>query len=201
MSDEGYKYPILDSNEISCLAESCPKLEELRLQVRRSRGCPAECALYKAIGGFTKLHSLILDMHCDPRRLPTRPYLKFVPDLRETFINAATDKALVSAIWKYIFSNQATRRLRNLRCVPFGANFFPEKERHVIERLSLNFLARGPDYDTFEPLEVVELGERERLCLREEAREPVDESVEIPDKIQNVLDDLWPPPSGEGDQH
>lgn len=49
-SDAGLKYPKLDASNISRLAQQCPNLEEIRLQIKRSNGSQAECEMYKALG-------------------------------------------------------------------------------------------------------------------------------------------------------
>ncbi|CAG8903541.1 unnamed protein product [Penicillium egyptiacum] len=71
--DSGYKYPELDAFGISQLAKSCPQLEELRLPIKRSMGSQEECEMYKAVGSFSNLHSLVLDLHFDPRPRPVDP--------------------------------------------------------------------------------------------------------------------------------
>jgi hypothetical protein len=68
--DYGYKYPEMDSGGIRQLAQFCPQLEELRLPIKRSLGNQSECEMYKAVGYFANLHSLVLDLHFDIRPLP-----------------------------------------------------------------------------------------------------------------------------------
>jgi hypothetical protein len=53
----GYKYPYLDSEATNNLTDLCPKLEELRVQVKRSAGSAAECAVYRALGRFALLRN------------------------------------------------------------------------------------------------------------------------------------------------
>jgi hypothetical protein len=52
------------------MAQTCPNLEELRLPIRRPRGSGAEYEMYMALGEFVNLHSLLLDLHFDLRRIP-----------------------------------------------------------------------------------------------------------------------------------
>jgi hypothetical protein len=42
----GYKYPYLGIQAINKLADLCPDLEELRVQIKRSAGSAVECAMY-----------------------------------------------------------------------------------------------------------------------------------------------------------
>lgn len=200
--DPGYKYPVLNDDDILWLAETWPNIQELSIPLKRFGGSPTECVIYKAIGKFKWLHSLILDLHCDCQHGPANTHsTDSTPYLQKMFKNAATDKHLVSAIWKIIISNQIRQRLRNMRCVPFGANLLPQYEKYVINQLSPNFLARGLDSHTLEPLEVVEIGKEGRMCLQEEAGERFREPVQLPQRIRVALDNLWPPLPGRRDQH
>lgn len=114
--DNGFKYPVMDNDQITQLAQACPQLQELRLPLQRQQGSSHECDIYRALGQFLHLHTLILDLHCDPRPLPLGPQENVSSAyLRETLINAAVDKTLGTGIWDLIASNQSTRRLQNLR--------------------------------------------------------------------------------------
>jgi hypothetical protein len=113
----GYKYPYLDSEAINNLADLCPKLEELRVQVKRSAGSVAECAVYRALGRFALLRNLILDLDCNSQ--PQQGVSELPTSVQEMLINAAIDEALVTAIWNLITDQQASQNLQNLRCTPF----------------------------------------------------------------------------------
>lgn len=113
--DIGYKYPALNAHQIIEIAEICPNLKELLLPIKRMAGNLEECNVYRALGNFTRLHTLVLETVYDPRSKPEQhtPW----PDdslVQEIFRNAATDVNLVQAMWELIFSNQPTRQLRNL---------------------------------------------------------------------------------------
>ncbi|KAJ0424018.1 hypothetical protein BJY00DRAFT_309828 [Aspergillus carlsbadensis] len=66
--EEGwYKYPKIAASNLIRMAKACPDLAELRLQIRRSEGNAQECDIYRALGHFPRLRTLILDLHFDPR--------------------------------------------------------------------------------------------------------------------------------------
>jgi hypothetical protein len=131
--DSGNKYPELDAFGISHLAKSCPQLEELRLPIKRSMGSQEECDMYKALGNFSNLYSLVLDLHFDPRPRPVDRMQEIETSvLKMIFVNAAMDEKLALQIWHLISSNQASRRLQNLRVVPFGLEFLPNDEHRLL---------------------------------------------------------------------
>ncbi|KAL4758669.1 uncharacterized protein BDW70DRAFT_141208 [Aspergillus foveolatus] len=57
--DTGYKYSELNVSDITRLTESCPDLEELRLQFYAL----GRLTFYYALCGFSSLHSLVIDLH------------------------------------------------------------------------------------------------------------------------------------------
>lgn len=191
----GYKYPQLHGGEIRLIAPSCPRLQELRIQLRRSRGSWRECLAYQAIGQFPSLHTVILDLHYDPRDHPSSSHPCAPHHLREALINAATDAPLATAIWDLIYANQPSRRLRALRVVPFGARFFAPGESLVLQRLSPSLLVKRPPCYPSEPLLVVDVGsaeiELQRRAHRAVCHLPLDPPV--PDSVVRVFHDLWPP--------
>jgi hypothetical protein len=135
------QYPRLDVSDIVRLATYCPNLEELRLQIKRSMGSQAECELYKALGEFSDLYSLVLDLHFDARLEPARRHLdtEDLTVLRKTFINAATDEKLALGIWNMIKTNKASR-LQYLRVVPFGNGTFSREESYLLDCFARSFL-------------------------------------------------------------
>ncbi len=52
--------------EIMQLAANCPGLENLSLQIRRSKGDPDEVAIYRALGQFPQLRHLTLTLDGSP---------------------------------------------------------------------------------------------------------------------------------------
>jgi hypothetical protein len=183
--DNGYKYPIMDNYRITQLAQTCPQLQELRLPLKRQQGSSHECNMYRALGQFLHLHTLILDLHCDPRQLPLGPEGNVSSAcLRETLINAAVDETLVTGIWDLIASNQSTRRLQNLRVAPFGADFFSREEQHIIQQVGRSFLLTRSDFSLTEPSPTVkEIGTMAWKLWRED---DIGEngSIHIPEHIK-----------------
>jgi hypothetical protein len=198
--DNGYKYPVLDSPHISQLVDCCPILQELRLQIKRQGGNHRECNIYRALGQFTQLHTLILDLHCDPRQSPIGPEIGSIDCLRETLINAATDESLAMSIWDLIASSQPSKRLRKLRIIPFGANFFPREEKHVIRQLSRSFLLTRPDVYSQRNPEVREIGKEAWELWREE---DITENgrLHIPQQVEDLLNEIWPSTRGLQNKH
>ncbi|PKX93696.1 uncharacterized protein P174DRAFT_405823 [Aspergillus novofumigatus IBT 16806] len=191
----GYKYPVLDSQHISQLVGCCPSLQELRLQIKRRGGSPQECNIYRAIGQFTQLHTLILDLHCDPRQSPIGPEIASTTCLRETLINAATDESLAMSIWDLIAASQPSKRLRKLRIIPFGANFYSREEKHVIRPLSRSFLLTRPDFCCQTKPDVREIGKEAWELWREDDIFQ-DGRLHIPQQVYDLLNEIWPSTRG-----
>ncbi|GKZ28974.1 hypothetical protein AbraIFM66950_002221 [Aspergillus brasiliensis] len=64
---DGLKYPIFNGDHIRFIAKMCPLLEEVRLPLQRTQGNAHECDLYAAFGQLSRLHTVMLDLDCDPR--------------------------------------------------------------------------------------------------------------------------------------
>ncbi|CAG8399720.1 unnamed protein product [Penicillium salamii] len=142
--DEFQSYPRLNSSQLLKMAILCPNLEELRIQVRRSMGDQSECEMYKALGAFSNLQRLFLDLDFNARPKRRRMYIgseTYFDDLRQTFINAAMDRKLALQIWDMI--RNKTSRLKNLRIMPFGNQGFPEKELFTLDDIARSFLLTG----------------------------------------------------------
>jgi hypothetical protein len=76
--------------------------------------------MYRTLGQFRNLHTLILDLQFNSIFQLDRPI--DLSETRTSFINAATDEKLALNIWSLIASTQpSTGRLQNLRIVPFGS--------------------------------------------------------------------------------
>ncbi|KAF7624561.1 hypothetical protein AFLA_008265 [Aspergillus flavus NRRL3357] len=112
-----YKYPLLNSHDVTELSGSCPNLQELRLPIKRRGGRP-RCYHW----------SDCLNSQND-----------WAASFRDTLINAATDEDLARGIWDLIVSKQSTQSLRRLRLVPFGAAVYDEEERDAIWKLAIWF--------------------------------------------------------------
>lgn len=160
--DEGYRFPVLSSNDIHEVSELCPNLQELRIQVQRTMGSTEECNIYTALGSFPNLQTLFLDLHYDPRSPP----LSSAPDETELFTNAATDEKLATAIFNIIYNNQPWRNLRNLRLTPFGRKFLFLDTKYVISFLAKSMLVKRRSFSLPETLETIQIGVKETLLLQ-----------------------------------
>ncbi|KAF3018372.1 hypothetical protein E8E15_007613 [Penicillium rubens] len=190
--DSGYKYPELDAFGISQLAKSCPQLEELRLPIKRSIGGQEECEMYKAVGGFSNLHSLVLDLHFDPRPRPVDPTHEVETSvLQKIFVNAAMDEKLALQIWHLISSNQASRRLQNLRVVPFGLEFLPNDEHRLLDWFSRSFLITRYNFQNVGVPTIREIGKREREIINQSRFQGSDERS-VPERLAQILSNVWP---------
>jgi hypothetical protein len=190
------QYPRIDVSDIVQLATYCPNLEELRLQIKRSMGSQAECELYKALGKFSNLHSLVLDLHFDARLEPARRHLdtEDLTVLRKTFINAATDEKLALGIWNMIKTNKASRL--QYRVVPFGNETFSREESYLLDCFARSFLVTRYNFQNPGSPSVEEIGKRARE-IRREKRESVvysdeDEELRLPERLPLLLHDIWP---------
>ncbi|KAL2848579.1 hypothetical protein BJY01DRAFT_211604 [Aspergillus pseudoustus] len=138
----GDLYPILESTDIKHIAQACPKLHELRLQLRRYEGTLRECESYRAFRHFRALSTLVLDLDCDPRDRPINhdpiPGRNALSNniLRSAFINAATDESLVRGIWSLL----ATPTLKTLRIAPFGYLDFPTTSHDIFRIVAKPFI-------------------------------------------------------------
>ncbi|KAL4902679.1 hypothetical protein BDW74DRAFT_180777 [Aspergillus multicolor] len=192
--DTGYKYPELTTADITLVAKHCPSLEELRLQVKRSRGSREECETYKALGGFPALHSLVLDLPYDPREQPILQTSSSAQTdlhiLRDVFANAAMDEALAGRIWNLIASSQVSRRLRNLRLVPFGSQPFAYAETYLLAGFARSFLLRGPDERG--PLIIEEIGREAKVAWRDEQKAAREGEFQIAERLDRLCRGLWP---------
>ncbi|KAL2818170.1 hypothetical protein BDW59DRAFT_165618 [Aspergillus cavernicola] len=193
-----YAYPPLNSRGIRHLAQLCPGLEELRLPIKRSIGRPSECDKYRALGRFDSLRTLILDLDCGSRRYLADPEQQ---RCRKILQNFATDEALVTGIWKIITAHQATRKLKNLRCIPFGQPFDNIAWDYAANSLGRSFLARRLGFPTFGNFEIVEIGSQERevrmqvlsaLLDTEDYEDDDDNDDEDHEDLEEVLNDIWP---------
>ncbi|KAJ5724031.1 hypothetical protein N7488_002066 [Penicillium malachiteum] len=102
----------LDASDIHQLVQACPDLEELRVQIKKPSDQNEE--IYKTLGNFPKLKSLVLDLHYDPT--PDSHILIGVYG-RLLLKNAAADNELALRIWDLINSSRKTC-LQHLRIVP-----------------------------------------------------------------------------------
>lgn len=203
--DGGYKFPPLDCHGIRELARLCPNIAELHLQIKRSTGGTDEYDAYRALGEFPFLHTLFIDLQCDPRQQPldVDEELPF----EQILMNTATDEVLAIAIWDTIASHKIGEKLMNLRCTPFGQPFYSTTLNYVLSILSKSLLIKRLDSQGPDSLEITVIGEAQRrrriktylwdIGEYEEAGgdEAEDEENIIPvldEGIEDALSYIWP---------
>ncbi|KAE8329331.1 hypothetical protein BDV39DRAFT_191539 [Aspergillus sergii] len=152
-----YKYPLLDSHDVTELSGSCPNLQELRLPIKRRGGRLCECDIYNAIGQFPQLHTLVINLGCYHWSNCLNSQNDWAASFRDTLINAATDEGLARGIWDLIVSKQSTQSLRHLRLVPFGAAVYSEEKSNAVWEVSRSFLVTR-NTCTGQPPDVMEIG-------------------------------------------
>ncbi|KAL2843332.1 hypothetical protein BJY01DRAFT_248715 [Aspergillus pseudoustus] len=204
-----YRYPKWATTDIALLAETCPNIVELRIQIRRTEGNAQECELYRALGRMLpKLRTLILDLHFDPREegpdaetmRKMRPVqfedeeveeiIVDAPLFRTTLINAATDETLALGIWNLISRSQSSRFLQNLRIAPFGLEMYSIDECYYLIFLARSFLVSRSSKRDENP-SVNEMGKMGWTVWQEENYGPV-EDCELPQGADEVVALLWP---------
>ncbi|KAL4870688.1 hypothetical protein BDV12DRAFT_195165 [Aspergillus spectabilis] len=131
-----------------------------RSPAQTHKGNRDEYAKCKAIGSFTNLRSLLLDLHYDSRTAPIdRHWRPSASELKDILINAATDKHLAHSIWTIVSTSQPSRCLRNLSCHPYGSEIFKIPEAYLVMTIAQTYLVNWPVFDAFEPLEVKRVDE------------------------------------------
>lgn len=200
-----FEYPRLDVSDIVQLATDCPNLEELRVQIKRSMGSQTECELYKSLGKFPKLHSLVLDLHFDPRaEAIQRPHVDTddLNLLREVFMNAATDERLALGIWNLIKTNKSSR-LQYLRIVPFGNHHFGPQESCLLDRLARSFLVTRYNFQDPMSPSIEEIGRRAREIQQEQQKSVIwsdeDQESHLSERLAQLVHSIWPQLSKGGD--
>jgi hypothetical protein len=124
--------------EIMQLATNCPELENLSLQIRRSRGDAYEVATYRALGHFPRLRHLTLTLDASPppwvgipgapaseipavytkvedhfdesdaEKLAAGPFPYRKGHIKDVFVNTAVDEKLARAIFEVVSSAKAS---------------------------------------------------------------------------------------------
>ncbi|KAL3458261.1 hypothetical protein BJX64DRAFT_266865 [Aspergillus heterothallicus] len=182
-------------SNISEIAELCPNLQELRIPITRTMGDRSECVKYRALGGFSQLRTLVIDLICDPKYSdPYESTPSMAGRIKYSLINSAIDKHLVSSIWNIIFNAQSGKRLRQLSCIHVGSGCYPWPQEWVMLQLGQSFLVRRSDFDTVIPLEILTIG-RKSLALRMEEKYRTGHQGGMDKILNEVFDELWP---GEG---
>lgn len=191
-------YPVFSDDDLINLARKAPYLEELRLPIRRCQGDRTEYQMYKALGKFSALRSLILDLDCNPRDSVARDYNQFTEQspklpIADVFKNAAMDEELAWAIWGVIDSGGG-ERLRNLRISIFGSESLPRADSEVIRRyLSRSFLISRSMSCTGAHVKLSEIGKEEKELQAARQREYDDNKVlKMPKRVQKIIKSIWP---------
>ncbi|PYI30418.1 hypothetical protein BP00DRAFT_416477 [Aspergillus indologenus CBS 114.80] len=193
--EEGHKYPVNDGEQLRYLARLCPELEELHLPLLRTGGDARECDLYRAIGQWSHLRQVVLDLDCDPRVAGVadeRDVLSDLTCLREILHNAAIDEALAAGIFKLMCSGQANESLKHLRINLLSLGIiFPQSLVNVLRQISQSFLVTRVELPPTAELQVQAVGTvawqlwHERVLVD-------DPSMRTPTPVQQILEEWWP---------
>ncbi|PWY65430.1 hypothetical protein BO83DRAFT_401901 [Aspergillus eucalypticola CBS 122712] len=190
---EGLKYPISNSEHVWLLANLCPRLEELRMPLQRSQSNAQECEIYKALGQLSRLHTVFLDLDCDPRHTSLRDELPSSACVREILINSAIDERLVTEIFNFAFFNQRTCRIKNMRVKLAIGDFFVRELEHVVRQLGRSFLVTRKDFYINKDVlvDVTEVGRVAWQLWREDGIGYIG-SIHIPKEKKKVILEYWP---------
>lgn len=190
-----HKKDIFANRQAYYSEEDWEPIVALLAPIRRSRGSRKECETYTDLSKFPNLHSLVLDLHYDPRRIPVCRVEKTEESvlLQEAFINAAMDKKLALGIWDLLSSSSTKNhcRLRDLRVASFGHEPFVGGEKYLLGCLSWSFLVTR-EYNPHNPGSpvVIELGGKPQEIWRQK-RFPEKEEFYVSDRLQNILHSIW----------
>ncbi|OJI88778.1 hypothetical protein ASPTUDRAFT_79798 [Aspergillus tubingensis CBS 134.48] len=190
---DGPKYPISNGEHIRSIARLCPRLQELRMPLQRSRGSAQECEIYKALGQLLRIHTVHLDLDCNPRRTPREDEVPSPSSLREILINSAVDESLVTEIFNLVFFHQETRKIKYIRVNLVGADLFRRELEHVIRQLGRSFLVTRKDFYLNEEV-LVDVKEIGRVAWQLWREDEIGYSgpIQIPREVKEVLEELWP---------
>ncbi|KAK2836995.1 hypothetical protein FQN49_006515 [Arthroderma sp. PD_2] len=101
---------LISSEHVRKLQQNCPNLQEVTLQIPRTRGNEQEVQIYQAVGGLRRLKRASLYLDCQINDC-TRAYddCKLTPSIiRDSLLNAAVDSSLALSIFRAISSASAS---------------------------------------------------------------------------------------------
>ncbi|KAL4925283.1 uncharacterized protein BDV17DRAFT_300445 [Aspergillus undulatus] len=109
---------LITVSQIKQIQETWPKIRDLRLPILRTQGNVREVAIYKALGGFTHLTDLLLQLHLvahkpEPEAFDHTPAPPTIPS-SEMLVNLAVDESLARAIFITVVTAGA-RSLQRLK--------------------------------------------------------------------------------------
>lgn len=216
---------IITNADILHIRDSCPLLADLNLSIKRCKSDRCETQCYEALGTFTSLAKLGLQLDCSnpqepglpsadeedfDRQLHTRGMIPrlYNAHLRDALLNSAVDEDLARSIWDVISTNKPGRPLKHLRIASGGGSAFgimhPGDLSSRVDHMSRSFLLSRSDRDDSDHVEVIELGKRARGQRDERARHHEAEAMRrwgytSDAKIAHIFERLWPPKLGSRD--
>ncbi|KAK3303738.1 uncharacterized protein B0T15DRAFT_569218 [Chaetomium strumarium] len=113
-----------DAGWVREIQQRCPRLEDVRLPVRRRQGGAEEVAVYQTLGQLPRLRRATLLL--DPRAPRSDPLTGDVGGVRKTLVNLAVDEQLARAIF-WAISSAATAPLQRLRLETRVEDVFAER--------------------------------------------------------------------------
>jgi hypothetical protein len=174
---------IFEKEHILQIQAQCPVLQDLTIQVKRTKSDFREAEIYRSFGKMECLQVLFLILDCSnpqaTRGSASTDDLFFDEDdhefysntdtdlkkgyIREAFINCAVDKILVRSIWQTICRDKVGKQLESLKLYTTGSSNFATNTEYnnipqVIENLSHFWLIEKSVRDDEDTIDVKELG-------------------------------------------
>ncbi|KAK3904978.1 hypothetical protein C8A05DRAFT_13191 [Staphylotrichum tortipilum] len=171
----------VDAHRAHAICQRCPRLEDVKLRVRRRQGGPEEVAVYRALGQLRHLRCTTLVFDCrTPRQGGTE-----IDRIRKTLVNLAVDETLTRAI--YEITTATDLRLGRLRLEtetgPIVAAEFPQLQDWAA------WIGRSWVLDRDDTRGEVALrkakGKKDRNYLREKL-------VRVDFRGRDVWEEMWP---------
>lgn len=216
----------LDFPAVRKLQRECPRLESLRISIKRSLSDETEVSVYRALGKMRHLTELSLTLDCTDHDAPrqtvlsqppyndfddpfdritwqTNPLVKF-GHVRIALLNSALDEALARSIWEVINESKEKRPLQSLKLQPSGGNSFGRLAGdmcEVIRCLSRSYSLERSLRDDEVGVRIRELDKRAReaKCSRHALEKPGDEPA---GKVaMRVFRQIWPKKEGSASWH
>lgn len=125
--EEDAEHPLFafSPHTVQIIAERCPRLEEVHVEMQRTRGDSREVAMYRALGTLRRLKRLVIELICtvcpeeDEDEEGADEDQSRIEMLKQGISNHATDEALARAIFDIVSPpDHGQGRLQYLRIEP-----------------------------------------------------------------------------------
>jgi hypothetical protein len=147
----------LQSTHIRVIAHSCPRLSDLNIRIKRTRGDAVETACYEALATIETLKVAQIHLDCsnpsDSRSEGSQ--------LEIALVNSAIDETLAKSIWDIICGGSNQQQLESLTISSGGGSAFgnshPGDLMTLVNHLSRSYLILKPGISNQDAVTVVEL--------------------------------------------